>query len=45
MPDYINKDCKKCEHHCNYHHCLICKLFYPNNPTYFQNLYKEKENV
>jgi hypothetical protein len=35
-------NCRKCIRYENIHFCLICKLFYENNPTYFENLYKEK---
>jgi len=44
MTDYINLgECSKCTNYKNFHFCLVCKLFYSNNPTYFENLYKEKE--
>jgi hypothetical protein len=36
-------DHTKCERFNNMRFCLKCKMFYDNAPTYFENLYKEKQ--
>ena len=40
----INIKCAKCKNQYNYRKCVVCKNFYENDPSYFEDQFEENKN-